>query len=71
MASNPQRLGTGDNPEREIKILVGRHEAASLLSVSCRTIDNLVRAKQLRPRRIGARVLFLRSDLESFARRAS
>ena len=51
------------------RILIGRREAALLLSVSPRTVDNLIRGKKLRPRRIGARVLFLRSDLEKFARR--
>jgi excisionase family DNA binding protein len=52
------------------RILVGRRDAALLLSVSPRTIDNLIRAKRIRPRRIGARVLFLRTELEAFARGA-
>jgi excisionase family DNA binding protein len=52
------------------RILVGRKEAAQLLSVSPRTIDNLIRAKRIRTRRIGARVLFLKTELEAFARSA-
>ena len=45
---------------------VDRKTAAGILSVSVRTVDNLLRSSQLRPRRIGARVLILRSDLENF-----
>jgi excisionase family DNA binding protein len=52
------------------KILVGRLEAARLLSICPRTVDNLIREKRLRGRKIGARVLFLRSELEAFARAA-
>jgi excisionase family DNA binding protein len=51
-------------------ILVGRKDAAQLLGVSPRSIDNLIRAKKLPVKRIGARVLFLRSDLENFAQRS-
>jgi excisionase family DNA binding protein len=68
------RVGAGRSSgkfmaETNEKILVGRRDAAELLSVSSRTIDYLVSSKALRPRRIGARVLFLRSELETFARR--
>lgn len=51
-------------------ILVGRREAAQLLSISMRTVDNLIREKRLPVKRINSRVLFLRSDLEAFAKRA-
>lgn len=51
------------------QILVGRVDAAFLLGVSPRTVDNLVLRGELRARRIGARVLFLRSELETFARK--
>jgi hypothetical protein len=53
----------------EEKILVGRHDAAGLLSVSVRTIDNLVAEKLLHARHIRGRVLFLRSELQALAER--
>ena len=49
-------------------ILVSKREAATLLSVSMRTIDNLLRAGERRPRRVGKRVLFSRTELDRFAR---
>ena len=51
------------------KILLTKRDAASALSVSIRTIDNLILAAELIPRRIGKRVLFERRVLEQFARR--
>jgi excisionase family DNA binding protein len=50
-------------------ILVSKRDAARLLSVSTRTIDNLIRAKRLSVRRIGRRSLVPRSALEQLARR--
>jgi hypothetical protein len=52
----------------EEKLLVGREEAASMLSISCRALDYLVANKQLTTRRIGARVLIPTSDLRRFSR---
>lgn len=52
----------------EDKILVGRHEAAGMLSISCRALDYLVANKELSARRIGSRVLIAVSDLRRFAR---
>jgi hypothetical protein len=52
----------------EDKLLVGREEAASMLSISCRALDYLVANKQLSTRRIGARVLIPISDLRRFSR---
>ena len=46
------------------KLLVGRHEAAEMLSISCRALDYLVANKQLIIRRIGSRVLI--SALERY-----
>ena len=51
------------------KLLLTKREAAGTLSVSVRTIDNLISAGALQPRRIGKRVLFARRTLEEFARR--
>ncbi len=50
------------------KLLVGRREAADLLSISARAVDYLVANKQLSTRRIGARVLIPLSDLQRFVR---
>jgi excisionase family DNA binding protein len=50
------------------KLLLGRREAADLLSISARAVDYLVANKQLSTRRIGSRVLIPLSDLQRFAR---
>ncbi|HUD23270.1 MAG TPA: hypothetical protein VMQ60_10555 [Acidobacteriaceae bacterium] len=50
------------------KLLVGRVEAAGMLSISCRALDYLVANKQLLIRRIGTRVLIPLSDLRRFSR---
>ena len=50
------------------KILVGRIEAAGMLSISCRALDYLVANKQLLIRRIGTRVLIPVAELRKFSR---
>jgi excisionase family DNA binding protein len=50
------------------KLLVGRQDAALLLSISQRALDYLVANKEIRVRRIGSRVLIPRSELQRFAR---
>lgn len=50
------------------RLLVGRREAADLLSISARALDYLVANKQLTTRRIGSRVLIPVSELHRFAR---
>jgi hypothetical protein len=52
----------------EEKLLVGREEAAGMLSISCRALDYLVASKQLLIRRIGTRVLIPVSELRRFSR---
>lgn len=47
-------------------LLLSRHDAASVLSVSVRTIDRLVTEGSLRCVRIGGRCLFRRSQLDQF-----
>lgn len=54
--------------EGEEKLLVGRVEAAGMLSISCRALDYLVANKQLPVRRIGSRVLIPMADLRTFSR---
>jgi hypothetical protein len=50
------------------KLLVGRAEAAGMLSISCRALDYLVANKQLLIRRIGTRVLIPVAELRKFSR---
>jgi excisionase family DNA binding protein len=50
-------------------ILVSKKEAARVLSVSIRTVDNLIASKELAVRRLGRRCLIPRRALEEFARR--
>jgi hypothetical protein len=50
------------------KLLVGRHEAAEMLSISRRALDYLVASNQLAVRHIGARVLIQVVDLKRFSR---
>ena len=52
----------------EEKLLVGREEAAEMLSISRRSLDYLLAQKQLTFRRIGSRVLIPVSDLRRFSR---
>jgi len=53
---------------QEEKLLVGRHEAAEMLSISRRALDYLVTNKQIAVRHIGARVLIQVCDLRRFSR---
>ncbi len=50
------------------RLLVGRKEAADLLSISARALDYLVANRQLTTRRIGSRVLIPIAELQRFAR---
>jgi excisionase family DNA binding protein len=51
------------------KILYSKKEAAGLLSISLRSVENLISAKKLDSRRIGRRRLITRTSLEKLARR--
>ena len=50
------------------QILLSKRDSARLLSVSLRTVDNLIAHKRLVVRRVGRRVLIPRRALEEFAR---
>jgi excisionase family DNA binding protein len=50
------------------RLLVGRKEAAELLSISARALDYLVANKQIATRRIGSRVLIPMTELQKFSR---
>jgi len=51
------------------KILISKRDAALALSLSIRTIENLLARKELVSRRVGRRTLILASSLHAFARR--
>jgi excisionase family DNA binding protein len=51
----------------ENKLLVGRSEAAQMLSISERALDYLVAKRQIPTRRIGARVLIATADLKRYS----
>jgi excisionase family DNA binding protein len=55
----------------DAKLLYSKKESAQLLSLSLRTVDALIRQKELEARRVGRRVLVTGKSLEKFARRAS
>jgi excisionase family DNA binding protein len=50
------------------RILVGRREAARMLSISQRSIDYLIANKELKVRRIGGRMLIPLNELRRYAR---
>ena len=58
----------GIRSEPDTRLLVGRHEAAKMLSISERALDYLIANKQLSARRIGSRVLLSVSELQRYAR---
>jgi len=50
-------------------MLLSKKAAANLLSISLRTLEKLISAKELPVRRLGRRVLINREVLEKFANR--
>jgi excisionase family DNA binding protein len=56
------------NISPDAKLLVGREEAAEILSLSVRSIDYLLASKELPFRKIGTRTMIPSSALQSFAR---
>jgi excisionase family DNA binding protein len=50
-------------------ILISKRDAAKALSISLRTLDNLIASKELTVRRVGRRCLIPRTVLDAFARR--
>jgi excisionase family DNA binding protein len=68
MAATLRKTRRGWETE-QIPLLVSKRDAATLLSLCVRTIDNLIATKQLPCRRIGKRVLIPYSALVAFVRR--
>ena len=57
-------MDTLPSEQRErIKLLVSKREAASALSVSVRTIENYIRRKELKVRKLGRRTLVVLASL--------
>jgi excisionase family DNA binding protein len=57
-----------EKPEVQ-KILISKRDAALALSLSVRTIENLIARKELTARRVGRRTLVVAASLTTFARR--
>ena len=67
---NASLRNTGCRPESErTPLLVSKRDAAALLSLCVRTVDNLIAMKKLPARRVGRRVLIPYTALVQFARR--
>lgn len=49
------------------RLLYSRREACALLGISLSTLVRLIESKQLRPKYVGDRPLFPRTQLEKFA----
>lgn len=50
------------------QILLSKREAARMVSLSLRTLDNLIAQRRLQVRRVGRRVLIPRKALDEFSR---
>jgi excisionase family DNA binding protein len=50
------------------KLLHTKRDAATLLSISLRTVDTLIAVKELKPIRIGRRVLISDEELRKFCK---
>lgn len=63
-------MKTTNQQKERIKLLVSKREAAQMLSISLRTLDNLLRFnKELASRKIGSRRMIVFSSLLAFVRR--
>ena len=62
------RKSEGKTIRPEQKLLMSCEEAATLLSISRRSLDYLIANKAISVRRIGSRVLIPVKDLQHFAR---
>jgi excisionase family DNA binding protein len=51
------------------KLLYSKKESAQLLSLSLRSVDSLIKQKDLEACRVGRRVLVTRKSLEEFAQK--
>jgi len=63
------RKSTRGSESERTPLLVSKRDAAALLSLCVRTVDNLIATKELPTRRVGRRVLIPYTALVQFARR--
>jgi excisionase family DNA binding protein len=62
-------MNTNDNSgEQRRSLAVDLAEASRLSTLSRRTLENYIRVKRLRARKVGRRTLILMRDLEAFLR---
>jgi excisionase family DNA binding protein len=69
LARRDVNLRVVSNDQQIPKILVSKREAALALSLSVRTIENLIARKELAARHVGRRTLVIFASLQAFARR--
>ena len=68
-APTPRKTRRGWELGQAQPLLVSKRDAAAMLSLCVRTIDNLIASKELPARRCGKRVLIPFSALQQFAKR--
>lgn len=68
-AKSPLRNNRCGWGSEQTPLLVSKRDAAALLSLCVRTVDNLIATKKLPARRVGRRVLIPYTALVQFARR--
>ena len=59
-------LRESERMNQDTKLAVGLREAAAMLSLSLRSIQNYIAARQIPARKVGKRTLILVRDLEKF-----
>jgi excisionase family DNA binding protein len=69
MAMINQKLQREENQRLQIPLLISKLEAAAMLGVCVRSIDNYIATKELPCRRLGKRVLIPYKALVAFASR--
>lgn len=63
-------MATADSPAANQPLLISRQETAELLGICLKSVDTLLAAGELRPVRIGRRVMVVRSSVFAITRRA-
>lgn len=67
MENSKNAIFAGEKPPADVNLMVTRQQAAELLQISTRTIDNLKRNKKMpKPIRIGNAVRWNRAELEAW-----
>jgi hypothetical protein len=69
LMKNDESFQQGASQRFEIPLLVSKRDAAALLGICLRSVDNYIAAKELPCRRLGKRVLIPYTALVAFSRR--